>query len=127
MHPTTELLKKIETLCRKDKRYKSEAYLFLLGALHFTTTQLKEPRHVSGKELLDGIRLYGLEQFGPLAVQVFEHWGVTTTEDFGHLVFNLVSAKLLGKTEEDTLEDFKEIYDFDSAFDSKDLFKLADE
>jgi len=127
MNPTTELLEKIETLCRKDKRYKVEAYLFVLGGLHFTVSQMPKPRHVTGKELLEGIRLYAVEQFGPLAIQVFEHWGVTTTEDFGHIVFNLVDAKLLGKTEEDSLSDFKEIYDFTSAFDPKPLFKLAEE
>jgi uncharacterized repeat protein (TIGR04138 family) len=127
INPSEELLKNIDALCEKDDRYKPESYLFLLAALHFTVSQLSETRHVSGKELLEGIRLYGLDQFGPLTRQVFEHWGVTTTEDFGHIVFNLVSAELLGKTEEDSLEDFVEVYHFDTAFDPQPLFKLADE
>ena len=114
-------------MCRRDDRFKPESYLFVLAALHFTVTQLPEPRHITGQELLEGLRLYGLEQFGPLALQVFQHWGVQTTEDFGSIVFNLVDAKLLRKTEEDTLADFKQVYDFTEAFDPQPLYRLADE
>jgi len=127
LNPTTELLKKIEGICRKDTRYKPEAYLFVLAGLHFTVSQLPEPRHITGQELLEGLRAYGLEQFGPLAVQVFEHWGVQSTEDFGHIVFSLVDATLLRKTEEDSLNDFQNVYDFTTAFNPEPLYKLSDE
>ena len=127
LSPSTELLQKIQTMCRQDNRYKPESYLFVLAGLHFTVTQLPEPRHITGQELLKGLKLYGLEQFGPLALQVFQHWGVQTTEDFGRIVFNLVDAKLLRKTEEDRLEDFREVYDFAEAFDPQPLYRLADE
>ena len=127
LNPTSELLKKVELICRKDSRYKPEAYLFLLAGLQFTVTQLPQPRHITGQELADGLRLYGLDQFGPLTAQVFEHWGVRSTEDFGRIVFTLVENKLLRKTEEDTLEDFKHLYDFSSAFDPHPLFRLSDE
>ncbi|MCM8794494.1 MAG: hypothetical protein NC819_01655 [Candidatus Omnitrophica bacterium] len=123
---SAELLDKIAKLCEKDPRYKPEAYLFVLAALHFTVSSLPEPRHVTGKELLEGIRIYGLEQFGPLTRQVFEHWGIEVTEDFGHIVFSLVDAGLLGKTEEDSLADFQDVYDFIAAFDPQPLYKLVD-
>lgn len=125
--PTNELLKKIELICQKDPPYKPEAYLFVLAGLHFTVGQLPEPRHISGKELLLGLRLYGLDQFGPLTAQVFEHWGLHRTEDFGHIVFTLVENKLLRKTEEDSLDDFKEVYDFSHAFDPIPLYRLPDD
>ncbi|MBI1952870.1 MAG: hypothetical protein HYS41_01940 [Candidatus Omnitrophica bacterium] len=115
---------KIQAVCKKDPRYKPEAYLFVLAGLHFTVSRLKERRHVTGQELLAGIRVHGLDQFGPLTQQVFEHWGVHTTEDFGHIVFNLVRVKLLGKTEEDSIEDFKGVYDFSEAFNPKHLYQL---
>lgn len=120
-------MRKVAALCRKDLRYKPEAYAFVLGGLTFTVQRLPEPRHVSGQELLEGLRLFGLEQFGPLAAQVFEHWGIRSTEDFGHIVFNLVQSKLLRKTEEDTLDDFRGGYEFASAFDPHPLYTLADE
>ncbi len=125
-NPTSELLAKIEAIYKKDPRYKPEAYLFVLAALHFTVSSLPEPRHVTGKELLEGIRVYGLDQFGPLTRQVFQHWGLEITEDFGHIVFSLVDAKLLGKTEEDSLADFQEVYDFIAAFDPHPLYKLVE-
>lgn len=126
LNPTAELLDKIDEICAGNRRYKPEAYLFVLAALHFTVSQLPQRRHITGQELLEGIRIYGLDQFGPLTRQVFEHWGVLSTEDFGHIVFSLIEVKLLGKTEEDSLDDFKGGYDFSVAFDPQPLFKLAD-
>ena len=127
LRPTVELTKKVAGLCRKDLRYRPEAYTFVLAGLTETVRKLPQPRHLTGQELLEGLRLFGLEQFGPLTAQVFEHWGIRQTEDFGHIVFNLVEARLLRKTEEDTLQDFQAGYDFASAFDPRPLYKLADE
>ena len=127
LNPPAELLEKITRICRRDPRYKPEAYLFVLAALHFTVSQLPQRRHVTGQELLEGIRIYGMDQFGPLTRQVFEHWGIKATENFGHIVFSLVELKLLGKTEEDSLADFQEVYDFSEAFNPQSLFKLSDE
>ncbi|MBI3322089.1 MAG: hypothetical protein HYZ94_00210 [Candidatus Omnitrophica bacterium] len=127
MTPTAELLRKIDGICARDHRYKSEAYLFVLAGLHDTVGRLAEPRHLTGQELAEGLRIYGLDQFGPLTAQVFEHWGVRATEDFGHIVFLLVNARLLRKTEEDSLSDFVDLYDFAEAFNPHHLYTLADE
>ncbi len=75
-----------------------------------------EVRHVSGQELLAGIRSYALEQFGPMAQMVLNEWGIQNCEDFGELVFNMVETNLLAKTTEDSREDFKNGYDFFEAF-----------
>ncbi len=125
--PTLELLTKVEGICRRQRRYKPEAYLFVLAGLHATVSRLPEPRHVTGQELAEGLRIHALDQFGPLAAQVFEHWGVQSTEDFGRIVFSLVDARLLRKTEEDSLADFTGLYDFSDAFNPHSLFKLSDE
>jgi uncharacterized repeat protein (TIGR04138 family) len=100
----------------QDKRYKIEAYLFVLESLFYTRNIFNKEGHVTGQELLEGIKRLGIERFGPLAKMVFEHWGMTETVDFGNIVFNLVNSKILGKTEEDRIEDFIDIYDFDDVF-----------
>ena len=125
--PTVELLTKVESIFRKDGRYKPEAYLFVLAGLHATVSRLPEPRHVTGRELAEGLRVHGLDQFGPLTAQVFEHWGIRSTEDFGRIVFTLVDAQLLRKTEEDSLRDFMGLYAFSDAFDPQPLYRLADD
>jgi uncharacterized repeat protein (TIGR04138 family) len=107
-----------ETL-KQDARYRREAYDFIFEALEFTLKKIKEKRHISGQELLDGIRDYALQQFGPLAKMVFNKWGVHKTDDFGEIVFNLVNAGLLGKTEQDSKDDFKGRYDFNDVFNAK--------
>jgi len=100
----------------KDPRYKSEAYVFVHDALGYTWQRLEQRRHVTGRELLEGIKDLALKRYGQMAHAVLRSWGVRTTDDFGNLVFNLVDAGLLSKTEEDRIEDFHAVYDFDDAF-----------
>jgi uncharacterized repeat protein (TIGR04138 family) len=76
----------------------------------------EKPNHVSGQELLGGIRSLALEQFGPMAMTVLEEWGVRHCEDFGEIVFNMVDNNLLAKTTEDSRDDFKGGYDFEQVF-----------
>jgi uncharacterized repeat protein (TIGR04138 family) len=125
----------IEQLVKKDRRYQRDAYQFVREALDHTEKAVNKGgksqsrpavtgeevlesniRHVSGQQLLEGIRLYALEQFGPMAPIVFEEWGVRRCEDFGEIVFNMVETNLLAKTKKDSREDFKGGYDFDEAF-----------
>lgn len=106
----------LRQITEQDKRYKIEAYLFVLEGLFYTRNIFNKEGHVTGQELLEGIKRLGMERFGPLAKMVFEHWGITQTVDFGNIVFNLVNSRILGKTEDDKIDDFKDIYDFDDVF-----------
>jgi uncharacterized repeat protein (TIGR04138 family) len=72
--------------------------------------------HVSGPELLDGLRAYALEQFGPMAKTVLNDWGIKRCRDFGDLVFNLIEYNVFSKTADDQREDFSDIYTFEEAF-----------
>lgn len=120
MQPTEfdDLLRQI---VRDDPRYTLEAYAFLRVGLDcavklYSKTDHGPGRHVSGRELLEGLRQCALKEFGPMAFTVLKTWGINRTEDFGELVFNLVNRGLLGKTEEDKKEDFAAGYDFQEAF-----------
>jgi uncharacterized repeat protein (TIGR04138 family) len=107
----------LNRLIREDPRYPAEAYCFVQEGLAFTVKHLKDgPRHVSGPELLCGLRDYALQEMGPMALRVLREWGIHECLDFGHIVFNLVDSGLLGKTDEDSLCDFEDGYDFDEAF-----------
>jgi uncharacterized repeat protein (TIGR04138 family) len=111
----------LEAIVAKDPRYHRDAYLFLREALDYTQKLISKKndgkiRHVTGQELLDGIRQFALEQFGPMTLTVFEEWGVRACRDFGELVFNMVEAGLLAKTDKDSRADFQDGYDFGDAF-----------
>ena len=106
----------LEPILKRDPRYTAEAYFFIREALDHVVRQLDAPRHVSGQELLDGIRKYALGEYGPLTKRVLSEWGINECIDFGHIVFNLVNAGLLGKTDEDSIDDFANGYDFAEAF-----------
>ncbi len=106
----------VEKICRQDKRYKPDAYEFVIKGLGFTQKKLKKATHISGVELAGGLRDFAINQYGALAAKVLAHWGINQTQDFGNIVFNLIEKKLLAKTKEDSLSDFQEVYDFKLAF-----------
>jgi uncharacterized repeat protein (TIGR04138 family) len=111
----------IQSILGRDPRYHEEAYTFVREGLDHTLKTLDPAdssgsHHVSGGQLLEGIRQYAIEQFGPITLTVLAKWGVRSCMDFGEIVFNMVDAQILGKTENDSREDFREIYDFREAF-----------
>ena len=112
--PSTEEL--LEPILMRDSRYTAAAYFFVRDALDHTVRRLETPRHVDGRELLDGIRDYAIGEYGPVTKRVLSEWGINECIDFGHIVFNLVNEGLLGKTDEDSLDDFSNGYDFTEAF-----------
>ena len=115
----------IEVLAERDGRYSRAAYLFVYDALQHTVEKLgkasmpREQRHVSGRDLIYGISEYALDQFGPLTLTVFDHWGIRETRDFGEIVFNLVNDNLMSKTDDDRIEDFTDVFEFDVELDWK--------
>ncbi len=117
----------VEEICKDDNRYKPDAYEFVLQGLNFTQEELKSQpdykarfsvgqAHISGSELALGLRDYAINQYGALANRVLSHWGISRTQDFGNIVFNMIEKKLLSKSQEDSLADFNDVYDFKAAF-----------
>jgi uncharacterized repeat protein (TIGR04138 family) len=113
----------VDDILKHDARYDRDAYGFVREGLDFTLKLLKKSahttpahRHVSGQELLEGLRQYALDQFGPMAKTVLEYWGIKRCEDFGEIVFNMVDRGILGKTDEDSRNDFRGGFDFNDAF-----------
>ncbi|HKI30477.1 MAG TPA: Minf_1886 family protein [Gemmataceae bacterium] len=116
---------RIADIVRRDPRYAYEAYEFVFAALAHTQKALgRVPRgepgeeaeasdHVSGPELLRGIRDFALREFGLMARTVFRRWGINRTDDFGEIIFNLIEANLMRKTPEDNRRDFHGVYDLD--------------
>ena len=120
----------LEQLLKKEHRYHRDAYLFVREALdhtrkildregketRITRPEIPEEQHVSGQQLLAGIRDLALTSFGPMVVTVFAEWGVHSCQDFGEIVFIMVENKLLKKTEKDSRADFENGYDFFETF-----------
>lgn len=117
MQDVNPLSRTLDEIITRDPRYHREAYTFVLAALHDTVSHLQRPRHITGQELLDGLRRYALDQYGPMARTVLNTWGLQATDDIGEIVFTLVDARLLGKSAADSKEDFQDYYSFEAAFD----------
>lgn len=112
----------LRSVWKKDGRYRLEAYQFLFDALDKTVKftgkdqETGAAKHVTGQELLDGMRQHATKLFGPLAAQVWRTWGVNSTLDWGRIVFNLVDSELLRRQDTDSIDDFRDGYDFDEVF-----------
>ena len=101
-------------ILKKDDRYDSRAYDFVLEVIHVASTDAKG--HVTGQELLNYFRDMALDAYGPLAYTVLNDWGVRCCEDVGAIVFNLYDAKHIGKTDSDSPEDFVGGFNFKHEF-----------
>ena len=114
----------VALICKEDPRFDKKAYDFVRQGLDHTvkevrkkeTSKTQRSRHVSGPELLHGIRVFALDQYGPLAKTVLNAWGVKRCRDFGDIVFNLIEYNVFAKTESDRPEDFSDVYSFEDAF-----------
>jgi uncharacterized repeat protein (TIGR04138 family) len=105
--------------------YPAAAYHFVQSGLNYTVnhvhgekTEEGVNRHVRGQQLCEGLRDYALSQWGLLARTVLARWNITSTLDFGRIVFAMVENDLMQKTDEDSIEDFRGVFDFKTAFDA---------
>jgi len=117
----TELQFQEELLTRlqeRNPRFHARSYEFVMHALQSVIQSLDEPRHISGRELTEGVRELAIGRYGLLAKAVLEHWGIHGTEDVGRVVFAMVEHGLLVKEDDDTPEDFADLFDFEEAFET---------
>lgn len=109
----------------ESTRYTLDAFLFVQRGLDFTVRRIHgDPdeldesvnRHVSGQDLCHGLRDYAIDQYGLMARTVLKTWGIQHCDDFGHIVWAMVEADLMQRTDEDNLEDFFGVFEFAEAF-----------
>jgi uncharacterized repeat protein (TIGR04138 family) len=112
----SEFVLRVEKLAGDRGTYRPEAYFWVMRVLEYTRRKLRRPGHVSGQELCQGARDLALEEYGPMALDVLQHWGIKSTEDVGEIVFQMIEEGMMRKTEEDTRADFAQVFDFRQAF-----------
>ena len=126
----------------KRTRYPVDAFLYVQRGLDFTVTRLhgeiddeyeeldpeehEAQRHVSGQDLCAGLRDFAIKEYGLLARTVLRRWNITSCRDFGQIVFAMVDGGLMRKTDDDTIHDFNNVYDFNSAFEPGLMLGKAD-
>lgn len=115
-HRMEDLYDKLEQIADGSGRFDAKAFLFVLRGLEHARHRLKREGHVSGQELAESIRQLAIAEFGPTAKIVLNGWGVETTEDIGRIVFAMIEGGLLSKTPEDSIDDFRDRFDFETEF-----------
>jgi uncharacterized repeat protein (TIGR04138 family) len=109
---------------RRDARYSLPAYTFVLQGLEFFLAKKGERKHVTGQELSSGLAEFAHRQFGPLAYQVLCSWGIRSTDDFGFIVYNLIEIEAMSKTENDSVEDFFNVFNLNEYFSHIDYYPV---
>jgi len=120
----------VEVICKEDTRYDRRAYAFVRAGLDYTVGEIRKrqtskaaksaaqaTRHIKASQLLEGMRAFTLDQFGPLSKTVLNEWGIKRCCDFGEIVYNLIEHGIFSKTPEDNREDFTEVFSFENAFE----------
>ena len=122
------LREKIRKIRKDDSRYHRDAYYFVMESLKFTAKQvgeIKETNHITGRQLLEGIKVRAIKEFGPMAASVLNEWGLRSTIDFGHIAHNLVSNGIIKKADDDFIDDFRDVFSFYDAFIKPFAFNLT--
>ncbi len=99
----------VEAIVARHPEYKAEAYGFMRQALDAASEHFHKcpsSPHLSAEELYLGACAFALDEYGPLARLVLARWGITSSKDFGAIVYNLIEAGIFGKQEGDTREQF---------------------
>jgi len=123
--------KSLDEVISEDERYPPEAFAFLHEGLAHAMRAVHgdepgKPQHVTGQQLCHGLRDFAVERWGMLARTVLAKWNIHETLDFGNMVYLLIKHGHMKKTDEDSLDDFRDVYDFDEAFTVKDEFELKE-
>jgi len=125
--------KSMEEVILEDGRYPLEAFSLLhdglaraVQAAHGEEPPAEGQRHVTGRQLCEALRELAVERWGMLAKVVLGKWNLHETIDFGNMVYLLVEHNFMRKTEEDSLDDFRDIFDFDQAFDGYQAFEMKE-
>ncbi len=130
--PATKPAQDLQAIAKRTP-YPLDAFLYVQRGLDFTVRSIHgeldaqsdalfedgqdiPTRHISGAELCDGLRQFAINEYGQLARSVLRRWNIRGCEDFGRIVFAMVEAGLMHKTDEDRLEDFHGLFDFSNAF-----------
>ncbi len=104
----------------KSSPYPASALNFVREGLSYTVRKLnkdsEENKHITGRELCFGLRDYAVEKWGLLARTVLNQWNIYSTMDFGKIVYLLIEGGWMTKNNNDSIDDFKEVFDFEVEF-----------
>ncbi|MBX3355241.1 MAG: hypothetical protein KF724_06045 [Phycisphaeraceae bacterium] len=113
-----------DEICRAAGPYPRDAFDFVRQGLAHTVSTCRPDgpeapnggRHVSGQQLCMGLRDFAILKYGLMAPAVLAHWNIARTDDFGRIVFAMIDAGMMSKTPQDSIDDFRAVYDFAEVF-----------
>ena len=130
-HPTVYMRKTIEEIAKDDGRYSAMGLKYVHDGLGQIVQKIREsrgydpePHHISGQELAMGLAELSIERWGRLAKMVFQRWGIKCSRDFGEIVYLMIDNEWMTAQETDAIEDFDDVFDFETLFEKQFKFEL---
>ena len=122
-----EQLDIIRKIYEEDDTFPPMAYCFVRDSVHKALENIAKvnreigfdnevPPDIKGADLCRFFRDTLLTRFGPCAIDVLDTWNIKQTSYFGKIIYKLISVEILGKSENDSIEDFDNVYDFTEEF-----------
>jgi uncharacterized repeat protein (TIGR04138 family) len=114
--------KAIEAILREDLRFAGEAYELVVDALRVAAKGRRKSAsgariaRLDAAGLLDAVRSFALEEYGPMTLTLLQSWNVRNCRDIGEVVFNLARRGVVALEPGDRRESFQEGFDFEEAF-----------
>ncbi len=101
----------VEDILKQHPEYDKEAYYLLDRTIGYASSVMKLEGHLSAEQLHLCYCKLAQEEFGPLAYEVLENWGIKNSSDLGSIVYNLISIGVFGKDNNDEQSDFDTLPD----------------
>ena len=122
-----EQLDIIRIICEEDDTFPPMAYCFVRDSVHKALDNIvkakrqnmfadDDPPDIKGADLCRFFRDTLVNRFGPSAIDVLDTWNIKRTNDFGKIIYKLIAVDILGKSENDSIEDFDDVFDFTEEF-----------
>lgn len=106
MQKFSENRRKINDFYAQTGKYHPDAYEFITDCVITQISNMPEARHLTAREVLDGVAERCRSEFGAVGFMVMQRWGVKSASDVGEIVFDLIGLQILSASEDDRRSDF---------------------
>ncbi len=107
----------VQVVLSRHQRYSPEAYYLLDRAMEFACQEFALEGHLCAEQVYLCYCKLAQMEYGPLAREVLEHWGVRTPSDLGAIVYHLIETQLFKKRDGESQRDFDHLPDLQIVLD----------
>ena len=106
MQNISENRRKINDFCAQTGKYQPDAYEFITECVVQQVNSMAAARHLSAREVIEGVVKSCRREFGIVSTMVLKKWGIAQAADIGEIVYDLIAMNILSASPDDKRSDF---------------------